>query len=182
MPFLPEVRGTLTIRSDPDAFFRAFRRRVASGLLTGTLHRRSQYIATQSDAQHLSVHAAGWLSAIKVGLNDLDLEWAGKATLRYRVRYWRWTLYCVALGALLAAIAIALALTFDLRGYLTQAPERVRWGLNVEQNIALFWAFIVFWGFLWPWILVALHKGPLHGLVRRLVEAVDESVAQNESI
>jgi len=41
----------------------------------------------------------------------------------------------------------------------------------------LLWAFILFWGFVWPWILVVMHKRPLHALVQRLVAAVDESVA-----
>jgi hypothetical protein len=177
MELLPEIRGTLTIHSEPERFFRAFCRRVKSGLLTGTPHRRSNYTVTAADERHVSVRAADWLSAINVGLNDLDLEWAGKATLRYRVRYWRWTLYCVALSAVLAAIGIALVLAFDVRSYLTAAPGRLVWGLSVEQNIILLWAFIVFWGFIWPWILVALHKRPLHALVKRLAAAVDESVA-----
>jgi hypothetical protein len=178
MALLPEIRGNLKIRSEPEPFFKAFRRRVASGLLTGTPHRRSNYIATLVDARHLSVRAADWKSAINVGLNDLDFGYAGDGILRYRVRYWRWTIYCLALGAVLAAIGIALVLTFDVRGYLTAAPGRMLWGLSVDQNIILLWAFIVFWGFVWPWLLVALHKRPLHALVKRLVAAVDESVAE----
>ncbi len=175
MAFQPEIRGILKIRSEPELFFRAFRRRVKSGLLTGAPHPRSNYIATTVDPHHLSIRAADWKSAVNVGLNDLDVEWAGKGSLRYRVRYWRWTLFCVALGAVLAAIGIALALAFDVRGYLTRGPESMRWGLSVDQSIALLWAFIVFWGFVWPWLLVALHKRPLRSLVKRLVTAVDES-------
>lgn len=177
MVFLPEIHGTLTIRSEPEFFFRAFHRRVTSGLLTGSPHRRSKYVAKLVDAQHLSVRAADWTSAINVGLNDLDFEWAGEATLRYRVRYWRWTFFCVALGAVLALLGIALAVVFDVRAYLTQAPASMRWGLSIDQSITLLWTFIVFWGFVWPWLLVALHKRPLHALVKRLVMAVDESVA-----
>jgi hypothetical protein len=147
-------------------------------LLTGTPHRRSNYIATIVDERHLSVHAADWNSAINVGLNDLDFGYAGDGILRYRVRYWRWTLFCVLLGAALAAVGIALALAFDVRVYLAQMPASTRLGLSVEKSIALLWAFIVFWGFVWPWILVALHKRPLHSLVKRLVTAVDESAAE----
>jgi hypothetical protein len=177
MALLPEIRGRLTIRSEPEPFFKAFQRRVASGLLTGTPHRRSNYIATVVDARHLSVRAADWMSAISVGLNELEFGYAGDGILRYRVRYWRWTIYCLALGAVLAAFGIALVLAFDVRSYLAQAPARMRWGLSVEHSIILLWAFIVFWGFVWPWLLVKLHKRPLHALVQRLVTAVDESVA-----
>ena len=179
MAFLPEIRGSLKIRSEPEPFFRAFRRRVANGLLTGTQDKRSKYLATLVDPQHLAVRAADWKSAVNVGLNDLDFEWAGSGYLRYRVRYWRWTLFCVALGAVLAAIGIALVLGFDVRGYMMQRPGRTLWGLTIDQNIALLWAFIVFWGFVWPWILVMIHKRPLHALVARLVTAVDESAVAN---
>jgi hypothetical protein len=176
MALLPEIRGTLKITSEPEPFFKAFRRRVQYGLLTGKPNSRSKYTATLVDANHFTVRAADWKSAINVGLNDMDFEWAGKGKLNYRVRYWRWTLFCVALGAVLAAIGIALVLNFDVRGYLAQMPASARWGLGVEQSIVLLWAFIVFWGFVWPWILVAVHKRPLHSLVNRLVTAVDEAV------
>jgi len=84
-------------------------------------------------------------------------------------------LFCVALGALLAAIGMTIVLNFDVRGYMMQRPGRTMWGLTIDQNIALLWVFIVFWGFVWPWLLVLLHKRPLRGLVERLVTAVDES-------
>lgn len=177
MALLPEIRGTLRIRSEPERFFKGFRRRVGNGLLTGIQDKRSKYVAKLVDADHLSVRAADWKSAVNVGLNDLELEWAGKGYLRYRVRYWRWTLFCVALGALLATIGIAIVLNFDVRGYMMQRTGRTMWGLTIDQNIAVLWAFILFWGFVWPWLLVLLHKRPLHKLVERLVTAVDESAA-----
>src|SRR5258705_9178353 len=73
MAILPEIRGSLKIRSEPDPFFRAFRRRVANGLLTGAPNRRSKYVAAQVDPQRLLVRAADWKSAVNVGLNDLEL-------------------------------------------------------------------------------------------------------------
>lgn len=30
-----------------------------------------------------------------------------------------------------------------------------------------------FWGFRWPWLLVAFHKRPLHHLMDRLIAEVD---------
>lgn len=32
---------------------------------------------------------------------------------------------------------------------------------------------VVFWGFVWPWILILLHKRPLHSLMARLITEVD---------
>ena len=175
MNLLPEIRGTAKIRSEPEAFLKSFRRRVASGLLTGKPNQRSNYVVTASNERRMSVRAGDTWSAISVGLNELDLESAGDGILRYRVRYWRWTLYCVALGAVLGGIGIALLLAFDVRSYMTAAPGRMIPGLSVELNLVLLWAFVLFWGFAWPWILVALHRRPLHSLVQRLVAAVDES-------
>lgn len=31
----------------------------------------------------------------------------------------------------------------------------------------------LFWGFVWPWLLIPMHKRPLHGLVVRLITEVD---------
>jgi hypothetical protein len=177
MSLVPEIAGSVKIRSEPEPFFRAFRRRVASGMLTGKRGRRSNYVVAAAGERRMTVHAGDLWSAINVGLNLLDLEWAGKETVRYRVRYWRWTLYCVGLGAVLGAIGIALLLAFDVRGYMTAAPGRMIPGLPVELNVVLLWLFVLFWGFVWPWILVKIHKRPLHALAQRLVAAVDESVA-----
>ena len=32
---------------------------------------------------------------------------------------------------------------------------------------------VLFWGFIWPWLLIAIHKRPLHRLVARIVSEVD---------
>jgi hypothetical protein len=45
--------------------------------------------------------------------------------------------------------------------------------------MTLLWAFLIFWGFVWPWMLVVLHQRPLRALVERLVTAVDESADVN---
>jgi hypothetical protein len=36
-----------------------------------------------------------------------------------------------------------------------------------------------FWGFVWPWILIALHQKPLHQLMRRLIGDIDGSAAKH---
>jgi hypothetical protein len=33
------------------------------------------------------------------------------------------------------------------------------------------------WGFIWPWLLISLHKRPLHRLIARLIAEVDAGVA-----
>jgi hypothetical protein len=46
-------------------------------------------------------------------------------------------------------------------------------GLSIDQNLALAWLMVVFWGFLWPWLLISMHKRPLRRLVTRLIAEVD---------
>jgi hypothetical protein len=46
-------------------------------------------------------------------------------------------------------------------------------GLSIEQHVLVAWAMVVFWGFVWPWLLIALHKRPLRRLIERLIAEVD---------
>ena len=91
MPVIPEIQGTVPIRSDPASFMRAFRERLANGLLTGQPHPRSNYVVSRGDSDRLQVRAADWWTAMNVGLNEIELELPHRGTVRYRVQYRRWT-------------------------------------------------------------------------------------------
>ena len=68
-----------------------------------------------------------------------------------------------------------LLLTLDVRAYIaSQATARFP-GLSIDQSLLITWATVLFWGFVWPWLRIALHKRPLHRLVARLVNEVDAS-------
>ena len=43
----------------------------------------------------------------------------------------------------------------------------------MNQNVALAWALALFWGFVFPWILIAMHRRPLRRLMDRLIAEVD---------
>src|SRR5262245_24279777 len=173
MTLTPEIQGIVQIRSAPAEFLEAFRQRVASGLLSGSPHSRSNYVITETGPDRLHVRAADWTTAIAVGLNEVSLETLGPGTVQYHVRYWRWASYALGLGAVIGVIGLVLLLTFDIRAYIARYPSRMIPGLSVDQNVLVAWAMVVFWGFLWPWILLALHKGPLRRLVTRLITEVD---------
>jgi hypothetical protein len=173
MSLTPEIHGTVPIRSDPAEFLQAFRRRVAAGLLAGKPHPRSNYAVTQTGSDRLHVRAVDWWTAINVGLNEVDLQTPQRGTVRYQVRYWRWASYVLGLGGVLGSIGLLLLLTFDVRGYIARYPERLLPGLSVDQNLLIPWAMVVFWGFLWPWILIALHKPALRRLMSGLITEVD---------
>ena len=174
MSLAPEIHGSISIRSAPWDFLQTFQQRVTRGLLTGQPHPRSNYLVTRADAQQLHVQAADWRTAINVGLNEVDLELPQPGIVRYQVHYWRWASYAIGLGGVLGVIGAALLLAFDVRGYIAQAPGRMVPGPSVDQNLFVLWAMVLFWGLVWPWLLIQLHKGPLRRLLSRLVTEVDE--------
>jgi hypothetical protein len=151
----------------------AFRRRVAAGLLTGTPHRRSNYRATEIGADRLLVHAVDWPTALAVGLNEVELRLPQPGVVWYRVRYWRWAAYALGLSGVLGLVGLVLLLTMDVRGYIAGHSTTMVPGLSVDQHLIVAWGMVVFWGFAWPWLLIALHKRPLHRLIARIVAEVD---------
>jgi hypothetical protein len=64
-------------------------------------------------------------------------------------------------------------LSLDVRGYVARHQRSMIPGLSIEQNVAIAWLMVLFWGFIWPWLLIALHKRPLRRLVTRLIGEVD---------
>jgi hypothetical protein len=67
--------------------------------------------------------------------------------------------------------------TADVRGYITAHSTARLPRLSIDQNLLIAWAMVLFWGFAWPWLLVALHKHPLRRLIVRLVSEMDAAAA-----
>jgi hypothetical protein len=173
MLLAPHVEGTATIRAPADAFLRAFAHRIDEGLLLTVVPGRNRYVVTHAGRDALRFHADNWLTAFNVGLNDVDLSVASPGVVRYRIGYWRWTRSAVAMGAGFAVIFIAWLLIFDLRTYIADHPGPEYLGISPERSVWLAWAMALFWGFAWPWVLVAGHKRPLRRLMESLIADVD---------
>jgi hypothetical protein len=173
MIFTPQIEGSVPIGAARQAFFEAFQRRVAAGLLTGRPQPRSNYAVVEAGSGRLSVHAADWSTATNVGLNELELEIRQEGLVHFRVRYWRWAVYGFALAAAIGVMLLAALAFLDVRSYLSRHPSSMLPGLSLGQNVALAWLMAVFWGFVWPWLMIPMHKKPLRGLVARLIADVD---------
>ena len=93
--------------------------------------------------------------------------------IEYRVRYWRWAAYAIGLGGILGLIGLVLLVSVDVRGYIASHPSTQISGFSIDQQVIIAWMMVLFWGFIWPWLLIALHKRPLHRLVARIVSEVD---------
>ena len=173
MIFLPVVDGRARIRSRPADFVAALARRVRDGLLAGGPHRRNHYEVVHEGADRLEVRATTLATAFNVGLNHIDLHVDADGVVRYVITYWRWASYAIGLGAIIGGTMGILFLIAGLREYLLHNPASQMPGLSLEANVAIAWTMIGFWGFLWPWILIELHKRPLRRLMEGILSDVD---------
>jgi hypothetical protein len=179
MTLAPRIEGVVPIRSSAWQFVPAFRHRAAAGLLLGRPHARSNYQVVEEGADVLRIRAADYWTAIAVGLNDLELRLPSSGRVQYRVLYWRWALYALGLCGVLGLTGFVLLLMPNARDYV--AREVTTWlpGLSLGQKLYLAWTMVLFWGFVWPWVLIALHKKPLRRLIERLVREVDAQASNS---
>jgi hypothetical protein len=169
------TEGSAAIRTDARRFVEAFVRRIEAGLLDGRPHRRSRYLVTRTGADRVEFRAADWPTAINVGLNEVEVAVTSPGRVRYQIRYPRWAGYAVGLCGLLGVGLIVAFLVFDIRGYLARQPGSAF--LSSDQQVAMAWSMALFWGFAWPWILIALHRRPLRRLMERLIADIDAAAA-----
>ena len=121
------------------------------------------------------IHAVDWHTAINVGLYELELRFPHSGKIEYRVRYWRWAAYAIGLSGILGLVGLGLLVSFDVRGYIASHSTTQVPGFSTDQHVIIAWTMVLFWGFVWPWLLIALHNRPLHRLVARIVSEVDAS-------
>lgn len=89
-------------------------------------------------------------TALSVGLNDVELAVAPGGRVHYAIRYWRWATYALALSGAMGVALIAAFLVFDIRDYIVRHPRSAIPGLSTDQNVAIGWVMVLFWGFAWP--------------------------------
>jgi hypothetical protein len=175
---LARVTGSARVRSPVPLFVAAFARRVETGLLAARPGARNRYAVTARAPDGITFRAVDWWTAINVGLNDVHIAIREDGTARYSIEYSRWAVYALGLGGIIGAILIATLLALDIRDYIEQHPAARFSRLSIDQNVAIAWAMALFWGFAWPWILIALHRQPLTRLIDRIIAEVDESTAR----
>jgi hypothetical protein len=147
-------------------FLDRLRRRLDAGFLTGTPHWRSHYVVTEHADREITFVAADFMRAINVGINWVRVQIAEEHGLEYVVTYWRWAAYCVALCALLSSVvAVGVLLFQDLRTQIDRTGAAIGWGM------------VIFWGFVWAWLLIALHKPFSKQCLNRVLAEIDGQAA-----
>jgi len=173
--FAPQFSGKARIETPGAAFLDRFKDRVEIGLLTGHPHWRSRYVVTDHTDSELAFRASGIATGINIGLNDVRMRLSPNGGIEYLVSYRIWAAYCVILGALLG---VALVLTVTVMGGGTPESYLVRYsGFNEQTSLILFGGMVVFWGLIWPWILIAWHKPFARRALNRIIAEVDGQTA-----
>ncbi len=153
----------------------AFAQRIESGLLGSSVRTRNHYVTTRQEVDRLDFRAADLRTARNVGLNDVHLTVLPDHSVRYTIRYRRWTLFALTMGAVFLILFASILLLMDIRGYIETHPASRFPGLSTSQNLAIAWALGLFWGLVWPWVLISLHKRPLRRLMERIISEVDHA-------
>jgi hypothetical protein len=163
--FSPSYDGAIDLEAVPDDFAERIARRVRTGLLVPGRRARADYVVQKQGPDAISFTARGFWTAYNVGLNDVELQRDGRRRIVYHGSFRRWALYAAIHGFVLAlVILVGVLLLPDARNEISGTP----WG----------WAFVgallVFFGLLWPWLLVAMQR---RFVPRALERIVRESLA-----
>jgi hypothetical protein len=115
------------------------------------------------------------MTAFNVGLNDVELVVLPERQVAYTITYRRWAAYSLLLSAIIGCTLAAIFALVDIHRYVERHPASQLPGLSVDQNVAIAWGMALFWGFIWPWLLIGLHKRPLRRLMARIIVEVDDA-------
>jgi len=166
------VEDEATIHSPAEEFLPTFERRVVDGLFVPGNRRRANYVITTNASDGLRFRAKDWATAASIGLNEVELR-ANGSRLRYRVRYPRWAAFVLVLGAAVGAALIAAFVIFDLPRYIQSHRASQVPGLSIGLAVAAAWGLAIFFGFVWPWLLILFHRGQVRNAMRTLIAEVD---------
>ena len=166
------VEGESTIHSNVEEFLPTFERRIVDGLFAPGSRRRANYVITTNATDGIRFRAKDWATASSIGLNEVELQGQG-SRMRYQVRYPRWATFVVILGALIGIALIASFAIIDLPRYIEQHPGAQIQGVSVRVNVAIAWGLAIFFGFVWPWLLIFIHRGQVRHAMQTLIAEVD---------
>ena len=163
-PLIPVFEGGIDVERVPEEFIERVAARVNDGLFIPGSRRRANYVVTGYTRDELRFAAADFWTAFNVGLNDVMVRQEGPTRIAYRVTYWRWTRYAVFLCGSIAVFALA-GLVFALP-WISPAQRQT---MANPVFATVFGANLAFWGFVWPWVLVAIHKKPAARCLERIL-------------
>ncbi len=175
--FHPSFNGVYHPESMPDDFLDKIAERIASGLFPLAPPSRNRYEVVERTDDSLRFRSRGLLTGINIGLNDVRLRIDGDAReIRYEVSYWTWAKYsiylCLGIGGLLGIVMIALSFGWYI------FPMNLYPSNYLITTVGL--PMIIFWGLIFPWILIALHKRPASRCLMNIFDEANDFDEVNE--
>jgi len=166
------VEGESTIHSNVDEFLPTFERRVVDGLFAPRSRKRANYVITTNATDEIRFRAKDWATASSIGLNEVELHGQG-GRIRYQVRYPRWATLVVILGAMIGVALMTMFVRLDLPRYIEEHPGSQIPGASIRVDVAIAWGLAIFFGFVWPWLMIFIHRGQIRNAMRTLISEVD---------
>jgi len=146
--FRPRFEGSLELPGLPADFPARIAARVERGLLVPGRRNRANYRVLETGPDAVRFAAGDWSTGINLGLNAVRIEREGAGRLHYEVVFPVWARYVrvlsAGIGSVLALCSLIPAVAAEIDAY----PGGLAW----------FWGAVLFWGLVWPHLLVALHK------------------------
>ncbi len=168
--FQPRYSGSHKPESLCNDFIQKLRARVNKGLFSMASSRRNQYKIVEQSETSLHFCSSSLLTGINIGLNDVQIQVdQTSGEIRYDVSYWTWAKYSIFL-----CLGIGLVLGFFLLTPLfglylfpkDQYPPLIVMKVGIIPMV-------IFWGLVWPWILIPLHKGPASKCLAKILDEVN---------
>ena len=173
--FSPNISGEYSPEHLSERFLDRLADRIHSGLLSRASKSRNSYVITGKTENRLSFRSSGLWTGINVGLNNVSVQLDTSSRINpqviYQVQYWVWTTYCV-----LLCLAIGVFLIASRYYFFPELFEKLWHKQSDIYYEFIFWAFLIFWGILWPWFLVAFHKKSIPKLLKHIFDEVNQSL------
>ncbi|HKW58658.1 MAG TPA: hypothetical protein VJR46_02765 [Candidatus Dormibacteraeota bacterium] len=161
--FSPTYEGVIEVAAVPDDFSDRMARRVQTGLLSPGSRRRADYVVRSQSRDAISFAARGFWTAYAIGLNEVELRRESLQRIAYHGSFRRWATYAAIHGLLLSVFVLAAVVVWsDGRRELAQTT----------YGWPLFLGLLAFFGLVWPWLLVAMHRRIVPRSLERIVREV----------
>lgn len=170
--FLPEFSGSYQPKSASSNLIVKLAKRLATtGLFPLASPGRNQYEVVEQAETRLHFRSTSLWTGINVGLNDVQLRFEQpNNTIHYTVRYWSWAKYVLGLSLIIVGLCGLFLL-----------PPVLGISIFPADSFAPVWQIkmfglpmLAFWGFVWPWVLIALHKKHAARCLHRILDEVNE--------
>jgi hypothetical protein len=144
--------------------------RVKSGIFPGASPARNRYEVLELTSDSMRFRSIGLLAGINVGLNDVRLQVdRASNSVRYTVEYWTWASYGLYLCLAIALVA-GIGLLTPLAGVYLFPKDTYPSTAALKFGI---FPMVIFWGLIWPWILILMHKAPAARCLTRILDEVN---------